>query len=147
MYRFISIDPGKGRLSTIGVTCWNRDPQPVFIENLNKEEFGALLDSLEGKTEGMAEIIYEEYVVNPAIPHGGKKVETIQVIGQIKDFARRNKVPCVGQPASILGIAEKWSGVKMPKKHSTSHRISAFLHGYYRLTQQGILKPRVLDKK
>lgn len=135
--KYISFDPGKNT----GVVCWNENGEPIRIEEMRQEALDEFLDTVGEETKVF---IIEEYRVYSHVRHTGSKIETIQVIGQLKAAARRNNIHVVEQRANIKGIAAKWSGVKVPHGHMPD-QMAALLHGYYYLHQIGIIKPRVLE--
>jgi hypothetical protein len=141
---WISFDPGK----ITGVTVWTKptedEPQCVKVNQFNEQELDEFLDGLEGWVDVF---IIEEYRIfgQKKNAHVGSKVETIQVIGQLKAYARKYKIEIVEQPARILTIAQLWSGCKIPSDHSISHWASAYNHAYYYLHKQGLIKARVLE--
>lgn len=128
---FISFDPGS---SSTGVAEWSyAEAAATGRFNVAQEfDYDDLIEYLEEMEELPKEILIEEYRVDPSVPHHHSKVETIQVIGAIKAWAYRNKIPYVEQSRTILPIAEKWSGWKTKKKHRPDW-LSAALHGYYYL--------------
>jgi hypothetical protein len=141
---WVSFDPGK----TTGMTLWvkleNEEPRCTRVDQFNEQELDYFLDELEGWVDVF---IIEEYRIfgQKKEAHVGSKVETIQIIGQLKAYARQYKIEIVEQPASILTIAQLWSGCKIPKDHSISHWASAYNHAYYYLHKQGLIKARVLE--
>jgi hypothetical protein len=142
---WISFDPGK----TTGMTLWIKNPadtEPlcVKVDQFNEQELDYFLDELKGWVDVF---IIEEYRIfgQKKNAHVGSKVETIQVIGQLKAYARKYKIEIVEQPARILTIAQLWSGCKIPSDHSISHWASAYNHAYYYLHKQGLIKARVLE--
>lgn len=146
---FLSIDPGKGKRANIGVVSWNEPPEvhPTMLTQFTKDRFDLYMDSLEENPVNLPKvIIYEGYTVFANVSHTGSKVETVQVIGQIKDFARRNKIKIIEQPSSILGIAQKWSGVQYPKGVHIPDWASAFNHGYYYLRKNKIIESRLIQE-
>lgn len=141
-YKYISFDPGE----TTGVACWDETPAAVRLEMYNDSELYQFLQG-EVVSNRPDEFIIEEYRVyrSKAGAHVGSKIPTIQVIGALKMFAKVNNIKVIEQPATILGIAEKWSGVYRPSNHAVGHSICAMLHGYYNLHKRGLIKPRVLE--
>jgi hypothetical protein len=144
---WISFDPGK----TTGMTVWSSvgkaEPQCVRVEQFNEEELDNFLEKLVDPLRIPDVFIIEEYIIfgHKKNAHIGSKVETVQVIGQLKAFARKYKIEIVEQPARILTIAQLWSGCKIPSDHSISHWASAYNHAYYYLHKQGLIKARVLE--
>lgn len=142
---YLAVDPGKGSKRTIGVFAWNSTPEPVHQAQYTREEFDEYRDLLERLHRLPSVIIIERYVQFGHVPHKGSKHETSQVIGAVKDFARRHGIRLVEQSSSILPTASLWSGVKLPKGHLPDWK-SAYLHGYYYLSRQNLIKPRVLER-
>ena len=141
MIKYVSWDPGK----TTGVTCWSAEGQALNIKDLVGDEvLDGFLDSLEG--EEIEAFIIEEYRIygSKAVAHVGSRVETAQVIGNLKAWARRRNIKIVEQRSDIKPIAAKWSQVKVPKGHMPDW-MAAYLHGYYYLHNKGIIRAKVLD--
>lgn len=138
---YASFDPGK----RTGVALWDEHGKCTFKGILLENELDLFLDGIRG-TRTYKKFIIEEYRVygGKLAAHAGSKVETIQVIGQIKSVARSLNVSIVEQPASILKIASMWSGVKKRGQHWPDQD-SAYNHGYYYLHKLGIIRARVLD--
>ncbi len=140
MYFYLSFDPG---LRT-GVVGWTHKGIPLLIAVYKQEELDTFLYTLD--TQYLKEVILEEYRVNNnKFNHQGSKVYTIQVIGQIKAWARINKIPVVEQRTQAKDIAAMWSQTVVPKGHMPD-KMSAYLHGYYRLHMLGIIKAKVLEE-
>lgn len=143
---YIAIDPGK----TTGVACWDetckdKTGQPVYVEQFSRKDLTHFLfNKLPGR--GTRVIIYEDYKIlkHKANMHIGSELPAVEVIGEIKAAAYLLKIETVAQPAQILPIAQKWSGLKLPSDHSISHWPSAFNHGFYWLQRNGLITPRVL---
>ena len=148
---YVSIDPGGSQVGarTIGLARWDESGRLLFMDQYSLQEMQDFLINLQEVKNGQLKaFIVEEYRVLPeklAI-HNRSKLETSQCIGQIKMSARILGVKVIEQPSTILGIAQQWSGTKMPKDHSKSHQISAYLHGYYYLYRKGLIKSRVLER-
>lgn len=150
MIKYISFDPG---LST-GVVCWDEKGEPTTMEDMNQIELDTFLIRLESLTSEILEegknipevFIIEEYRIYPHVKHYGSKVETVQVIGQIKAFARKHSIKIVEQKAAVKNIAALWSGMKISLGHMPDWQ-AAYLHGYYYLHNIGVIKARVLDEK
>src|SRR6478735_1980723 len=71
----------------------------------------------------------------------GSRFETVQVIGLVQSWARRNKAELVKQGSDILAIAPKWSKMPMPKNHANSHHVSAYNHAFYYLVKNDMRLP------
>lgn len=137
---YISIDPGK----STGWVTWDRNGNVIQQGTTRtRDEFEDLLDSM----GSVSVVIVEDFTLykNKALQQSGSKMETSKVIGSIESWARRNKATLVMQPASILAIAQLWSGVKMPKNHNVSHWVSAYNHGMYYLLKTGVRKHELRD--
>lgn len=146
---YVSIDPGgsaSGR--TIGVVAWDELGSPLKMEQFNQDELDQFLMNLREVQDTLKVIIVESYRVfsHKLEAHRNKKMGTSECIGRIKFAARLLGATVVEQPSSILSIAQKWSGTKMPSNHDQSHQVSAYLHGYYFLHRRGIIQARVLER-
>ena len=84
-------------------------------------------------------IVMEDYKIfaHKAKQHIGSNVPAAQVIGIVEHQARQWRVPVVKQPANILPMAQKLTGVTMPSNHSKSHWVSAYLHACFYLIKNG----------
>jgi hypothetical protein len=142
---YLAVDPGKGSRRTIGVFAWSEKPEPVHKGQYTKEQYDAYRDNLEKLGRLPELIILESYTVLSAKKNMGSKMETAQLIGVTKEFARRHRIPVVEQPSSILPTAHLWAGIPKPKGHLPDWQ-SAYLHGYYYLVRHGIMPPRVLER-
>jgi len=83
---------------------------------------------------------------NKAKEQTGSDFQSVQCIGMVKFWARGKGVPVIMQMSSILPIAERQAGLKMPKDHSESHKIAALLHIRFWQIQKGLI-PSVLQLK
>lgn len=103
-------------------------------------EFMDKLDSLDPAS--IKVIVAEDFILyaNKAQAQTGSRFVASQVIGMLKAYARKDKIPVVMQQARLLPIAEKWSGVAKPKNHSISHWVDAYNHGFYYLCKIGKAK-------
>lgn len=143
-YHYVAWDPGE----TTGVACWDAKPERICINQFRLPELdNFLLTELEPNPPKV--FIIEGYQVfgHKAEAHIGSKLETSQIIGALKYFARRYKIEIIEQSSHILKVAQKFSGVKIPTDHKISHWASAYNHGYYYLHNKGLIKPRVLEDK
>jgi len=144
-FHYIAFDPGR-------VTGW-----AAFRSNGEPFEMGHIPDW----GPGIAKFIKGLHFAEDAVPFPKVIIyETFQVRGRgqqtddnmvrtmaavkvIKNWAAAIGAELVAQQAAILPIAVKFSGMEMPRDHSKSHQISAFNHGWYKLTQSGIVIPRI----
>ena len=146
---YLAIDPGEGR------TGW-----AAFDESGDDIEFSAIhggadafMDWLEALEPAPSEIIFEDYSINPAVSHAWSKGGTIQLIGMVKRYARKNSIPVHSQPSTILKVALLHVGLYTvyyksdgSKKKHVDDQISAYAHGVYYLQKHRIRKPRVAKK-
>ena len=134
---YLAIDPGKGRVDSIGAAKFATDGSLLFFGQFTYEDF---VPWLEEQTD-IEKLFYEEYRIfaRAAKKQIGSRVETAECIGVIKSWATRHKVPLVAQRPDILSTAEKMFQVKIPSDHSISHQFSALLHGLYGLHALGLI--------
>lgn len=140
---YVSWDPGE---KTTGRVKWNEAGFPVDIVELTEGQFDKDLESMEAS---VSVFIVEQYRPYGHVQHTGNKLLTAQRIGDIKGYARRHGILVVEQPAQILKVAAMWSGTPIPKGkgfHWPDWQ-SAFLHGYYYLSDKGLIKPKVLESE
>lgn len=142
--KFVSFDPG---LRT-GIAGWNEQGVNVLIHKTVQGDaaLDEFLDTLE--EHPVKVFIIEEYRVygSKLSANVGSKVHTAQVIGSLKSWARRHNITVFEQRADIKPIAARWSGTVIPRGHMPDW-MAAFLHGHYYLTNIGLLKPRVLERR
>lgn len=133
---YLSIDPGE-------TSGW-----ATFDEEGTFKAWGQIkgtpeLEDWLAELEPPKVVIIEEFRLykSKALQQSGSKLETVQVIGSVKNQARRWKATIVEQRADVRGIAELYSGVSEKSvPHSKSHKISAMNHGTYYLVTKGIIK-------
>lgn len=139
----MSWDPGGSlEVSSTGVACWNSDGVGQRVAQLNRSELIQFLKEMY-HTADIDLFIIEEYRIYPGVPHNWSKVLTIETIGILKGFALTNGIKVVEQPASILPVAQLWSGIKISKDKKHSHWKSAFNHGWYWLQDNKVIKSRL----
>jgi len=75
-------------------------------------------------------VILEDFRLfpNKAKEQSGSDFQVVQVIGMVKQVLSDKNIPLIMQMSSILPIAERQAGIRIPKKHSESHKIVALLH-------------------
>lgn len=143
---YLSLDPGERNTGWAG-----------FREDGSDLGFGVIAGGLDAFTDWLEdlnpkpkEIIYEGYAVNPNISHAYSKVLTVQVIGAIKSYCRRNKIPKHEMRSVNLKVALRMVGCYSMyyDKHGKNikhvdDRISAYAHGVWFLTKNGIRKSRL----
>lgn len=93
--------------------------------------------------------IVEEFVLytKKARQQGGSRMKASQAIGAIKTFAHGKGADVVEQRSDIKPMALGWSQIKMPTVHSQTHQFDAYLHGYYWLVKNGIIKTKLQQQK
>lgn len=137
----VSFDPGE----STGIAEWddsgNVTTMPREMKQKELDEFLVSLESYSPK-----KFILETWTLWKHRNRQHDKQVTVQVIGQIKAFARRHKIEIIEQRPECRLIAAKWSGTEVPKGHMPNF-MSAFLHGYYHLHKIGIIPARVLKDK
>lgn len=147
---WLSFDPGGKRT---GVAAWNSDGSCRGKTIYNDEELDDFLEVyVQQHYKGdkgwgtPKEIIYEPFRVRPdkAASFAGSSHVEIQVIGKLKLFARLLGIPAIVSKADLRTVA-LWAGIKVPAKGHIKDDISAYLHGYWHLHTQGIIKARVLE--
>lgn len=146
---YLSIDPGE---KTSGWAAFDSEGRELELGKVTggPDEF---MDWLESLVPTPSEIIYENYRVSPTINHGFSKVVTVQLIGMIKRFAHKNRIPLHEQPNTVLKIGLKYVGFYSTyykpngeKKKHVDDQVSAFAHGVYYLQRRGIRKSRATRK-
>lgn len=138
---YVSFDPGK----ITGYALFSENGTPVGMGHIGGWSKGVrgFLDRF--NTRPPKVVIYEEYQIRGRAQNVDENaIATRAVIKAIKDYATVWESQLVKQQAAILPIAVKFSGMEMPRDHSLSHQISAFNHGWYRLTEEKVVIPRIL---
>lgn len=142
---YLAIDPGEKR------TGWAR-----FDESGATTGFGHVdgidefLDWLDDQPKPKV-LIMEDYRVNPGISHAFSRVRTVECIGGIKRYCRKNGVKLSEQRNLVLPIGLRYLGMYevyyrgTKKIKHVDDEISALAHGTYYLVKNGIIKHR-LDK-
>lgn len=128
---YLAIDPGKS-------TGW-----ATFNENgagarngvvYSRVDVYGLLTKVQPKF-----LIVEDFALFPwkSNAQAWSKFEEVRVIGAIEFWAFVKQVPMELQPSSVLAIATKWAGLKIPKGHLPDE-MSAYSHGVYYLQRHGL---------
>lgn len=123
--------------------CYFKDGTPESFGQFAKADTTDLLRQIaydpKLKDLGKGEVIFviEDFRLfgHKARQQTGSQMVAAQVIGALRMAASLLNAEVVMQPASILPIAERMAQTKMPSKHSESHQVSAYLHGYYWLVK------------
>lgn len=131
----IAFDPGE----TIGVCIMQDDGQVAYFDQIKIAGLTAFLKTVNPAT--IDKVVVEKYVIfgHKAKQHSGSDAKTSQCVGRIKTWAELNDLDVIEQPANILPMAEKQTQVKIPKDHSASHQVSAYLHGAWYLMRMGTM--------
>lgn len=142
--KYASFDPGV----TTGVVLWDAKGVSLRVYQFKQKELSQFLNE-DPALKTVEIFIIEEYRVysHKALAHIGSKLETVQIIGQLKGYAGSKGIEVVEQSARILKIAQMWSGLKIPSDHKQSHWPSAYNHGFYYLRKRGIIKSKLLESK
>lgn len=77
---------------------------------------------------------------NKAQKQVGSDFQTVQCIGALRLISKQKSIPLIMQMSSILPIAERQAGIKMPKNHEESHEVSALLHVRFYQIRQNLFK-------
>lgn len=109
---------------------------PISVDT----EFG----DMSFKYLGISQIVVEGYRHDPTVQQGGSLHEASQIIGAVKMAAAIVGVPVAVQYSRILPVAMLHAGYEPPvtktgKKKHLPDEDSAWLHGRYWLTSQGVL--------
>lgn len=147
---YISWDPGGSQTRrTTGIAYWDQKANLIETKSLTETEFDEEIDIIPSTVHTF---IIEEYRPRGNVNHTGNRMLTSQRIGDIKGYARRHSIKVIEQPSKILTIAAMWTQYKWPKDEKSKKKhledyISAYLHGYYYLFNQGLIRMKVLDSK
>lgn len=140
---YLAVDPGEKR------TGWAR-----FDENGETTGFGYIngidefLDWLEDQPRPKV-LIMEEYRVNPGISHAFSRVRTVECIGGVKRFCRKNDVKLVEQRNTVLSIGLRYIGMYQVYYKGTKRikhvddEVAALAHGTYYLVKNKLKKHRL----
>lgn len=133
-----AIDPGKRN----GFAKWNWETGVYLGTTILS--FEDVLDRL-AQADNLHSIVIESFRSRGAITRGSSN-EASQVIGAADSACRRLAIPLVRQQPGNRFLAAKWAGIVLdPRKH-TKDDISAYLHGFFYMHQQGKVLS-VLEKK
>lgn len=144
---YLSVDPGS---TNTGIAVWNINGECLDVGQLKREPLDEyMIEKLPEflKHSWILEIFIEEYRVDPSkiAAHYQSKVETVQVIGQWKMFAKLNKIPIKEQRRTCKYQAAKWAQVKVNRDRHLPDWQSAYLIGYYEMFRKGLIEPKVLS--
>ena len=137
---YMAFDPGK----VTGFATFAENGRPTGMGHIPNWADGVKKFLEVYPEEVPAVIIYEDYTIRGRAQNVDENViYTRAVIKAIKEIGKDYGSKLIPQQASILPVAQKWSGMAMPRDHSKSHQISAFNHGWYKLQVDGIVVPRI----
>lgn len=145
---YASWDPGGSRTErTTGLTYWDEKANMIEMKSLTEEEFDKEIEKI---PDTVKVFVVEDYRPHGHINHTGNKLLTSQRIGDIRGYARRHGIDVIMQPSTILTIAAMWAQYKWPKSNTGKRQhlpdfISSYLHGFYYLSNKGLIKLKVLD--
>lgn len=135
---YIAFDPGL----TTGVAYFNEKGETELLVQIKGiEEFYVWLHTFDRPFDYM---IYEAYVINPKVDHGGDEVPAAQIIGIIRGFAYANEKILIKQLAynKVPGYTFLGKKYVKGKKTKTIHQEDAESHGAYYLVKNRIMKPK-----
>lgn len=137
----LAFDPG----DTTGVCEFNERGQVLRLFQLSFDDLLKFLNDYPGP---VMQVVCEDFILfrKKARQQSGSKMKASQAIGMIKAFALRKEAPLAMQGSDIKPMAMKFSQIKMPSNHSESHQYDAFLHGYYWLVKNGMIKTRLQEQ-
>lgn len=148
----LAIDPGK----RIGYALFKDNGEEIergvilFDDWFEKEwEGGPVgiaepLNYLRFRHEYPTQIVVEGFRHDPGVKQGGSEHEASQIIGAVKQLAALTGTPVAVQYSMILPVAMMHAGYEPPKTRTGNKKHlpdedSAWLHGRYWLTAQGVL--------
>lgn len=132
---YLSVDPGM----TTGIAYFDEEGKFEFKTQIKGiEEFYVWLHTFE---KSFGYIIYEAYVINPKVDHGGDEVPAAQVIGILKGFAYANDKVLVKQLAYERIPGYPWFGKIYRKGYhpKDSDQDSAHAHGLVYLVKNKVV--------
>lgn len=125
--KILCIDPGE-------TTGWC-----VMDEKADVKDFGNAPGALVGimevleKVSDIDHIVMEDYVIlrGKAMSHSGSRVVPVQIIGMVKAWAIRKKIPVTLYAARLKNVQQKHSQVFPIGAHKHNHWVDAFNHGWW----------------
>lgn len=141
-FYYLAFDPGR----VTGFATFTQNGMPVKMGHILNWNVGVakFINMPSLKLDPPKVIICEAYQIRGrGQTVNSDAIRTRAIVSIIKNFAAAIEAKLVMQQASILPVGVKFSGMEMPKDHSLSHQISAFNHGWYKLTQDKVVVPRI----
>ncbi len=121
------VDPGDTSGVLIGTST---SVERTFT--VHKSDMAKFLKGLFSSEYSFNVIGYEGYFIRPDTAYQNiGTVSALQIIGMLKLVACYYDIEATMQPPTIKKAATKWAGVNMPKQHSKTHVVDAYLHWYY----------------
>lgn len=139
---YLAVDPG----AHTGWCIFNDDGGIGWFETIHHDKIVDWLETLPG--DQFKKVIIEEFMLNPPgfrnqVPKHDKMI-TVQVIGYVKSWAKRNKVEIIEQARNVRQVGYMYWGVKpLPKSDKLNHAYDAIAHGIYYLQRRGIREPKL----
>lgn len=133
--KILGIDPG---INT-GVAILTVENNEVIKETLKTydlkrytEFLKMLIIAYEKPTKSFnLQFVVEDYLLDPTIPQGGSRLETVRVIGKTEFVAELIEAPLAFQLRNIKVQAQRMSGRTPEGNHALSHVVDAYNHAYY----------------
>lgn len=135
----LAVDPG----DTTGIAWWRDNGDFLGKAQIPLEELPQTWGALEAEfDEPIRVAIVEDFILfgKRAQSQTGSRMKASQGIGMIKAMCSQGNRKCVVQRADKKIIALKWSQIKMPSDHAKTHEWDAYLHGYFYLVSEGLIK-------
>ncbi len=138
---YYGFDPG----DTTGIACFSNEGVLQYSMQLKLDDLIVWVNDQAMPDFEDNVVIIEEFVLfaRRARQQAGSSMKASQAIGLLKGWASRYGAKIVMQRANIKPIAMQWAQVSMPSQHSQTHHVDAYLHVYYYLVSQGVIKTRL----
>lgn len=137
----LAFDPG----DTTGIAVFDIDGS---VKEMLHKSLDDLLLWLANYEAPVQLVICEDFILfrKRAMQQSGSRMKASQAIGAIKAFALQKGATFELQKPEIKPIAMKWSQIAMPADHSKTHMYDAYLHGYYWLAKNGVIKTKLQEQ-
>lgn len=140
---YLAIDPGKAT----GWCKFDDEGEIVWMGTVDFDNIYEWLKSFEVDPPKI--IVIEEYRLNKGpqfkhIEHSNSKIETVQVIGMVKQWAKTVGAEVIEQARDKRIVGYKYWGEKsLPKSNRLNHAYDATAHGIYYLQRNKIREAKV----
>lgn len=124
---YLACDPGH----TSGYAVFNSEG--IMMKSGQISGLDDFMDFVEDLDPQPHVLVMEDYIIRKGISHSGSRAPTIQLIGMLKRWAKKNHVEVVLQQAHVKKIGYKFAGLKQTKTHDKSHEPDAIAHGCFYL--------------